>query len=78
MSSLIYECILAALTEIVPIAAASAILRIISERGLKAIAESAARPLLARILRSLGSRIIPALGVAWTLYLIYQAIRDCS
>lgn len=72
-----YECLMAALSEIVPVAAVTAIIRLLSERGFRALGEAVGRRLLLRILRSVGSRIIPALGIAWTIWLIYKAISEC-
>jgi hypothetical protein len=77
MTALVIECLIAALSEIVGIAVVAALIRVLTDRGLNAFGEAAGRRLLFRLLRSFGTRIIPVLGFAWIVFLVYQAINGC-
>jgi len=78
MDQVIIACFKAALSEIVPIAAISVLLRVLTERGIKRLGEEVAKKAIFRILRSLGSRIIPVLGLVWTAWLILRALSECG
>ena len=68
---------MASLAELIPVAAITSLIYFLSRRGLKALAETSGRALLKRLLKSVGTRIIPWLGIAYMIWIIIQAVRDC-
>jgi hypothetical protein len=47
---------------------------LIARRDIRALT----RNVILRILRSVAGRIVPVLGIVWTAWLVYRAIRDCD
>jgi hypothetical protein len=72
-----WDCVLAALSEMLGVAGAAALVAFLVERGLKGLTEEAAKHILVRILKSLGKRILPGLALVWILWDIYQLIEHC-
>ncbi len=62
MSQATIDCLLSSLSELLPIAAITSLVYFLSRRGLRALGGAAGRALPGRLLKSVGTRIIPWLG----------------
>lgn len=71
------ECLLSLLSEIIPIAAVTALLTYLGRQAAKKLAEAAIREALKKILKPLLTRVIPILGIAYLILQILRAICRC-